>query len=44
MSNKFKEIDKKNHTCYIFKDIINVKKFDPNKVQADEKSYKNVLI
>ena len=28
----------------LFYDIINIKKFDPNKIKIDEKSYKNVLI
>ena len=43
MSNKFKDIDIKNHTYYFFDDIINIKKFDPNKNKIDEKSYKNIL-
>ena len=32
MSNKFKEIDIKNCTCYLFDDMINMKNFDPNKI------------
>ena len=44
MSNKFKDIDIKNHTYYFFDDIINIKNFDPNKIKIDEKSYKTILI
>ena len=44
MSNKFKDIDIKNHMYYFFNDIINIKNFDPNKIKIDEKSYKNILI
>ena len=33
-----KVIDKKNHTYYFFDDFINIKKFDPNNVEIDEKS------
>ena len=44
MSNKVKDIDIKNRTYYFFNDIINVKKFDPNNIKIDEKSYKNILI
>ena len=44
MSNKFKDIDIKNHMYYFFNDIINMKNFDPNKTKIDEKSYKNILI
>ena len=44
MSNKFKDIDIKNHTYYFFNDIINIKNFDPNKIKIDEKSYKTILI
>ena len=32
MNNKFKEVGIKNHTYYLFDDIINIKIFDPNKV------------
>ena len=31
MSNEIKDIDIKNHTYYFFNDVINTKKFDPNK-------------
>ena len=44
MSNKFKDIDIKNHMYYFFNSIINIKIFDPNKIKIDEKSYKNILI
>ena len=44
ISNKVKDIDIKNRTNYLFNDIINIKKFDPNKIEIDEKSYKNILI
>ena len=40
MSNKFKDIDIKNHTYYFFDDIINIKNFDPIKIKIDERSYK----
>ena len=44
MSNKFKDISIKNHTYYFFNNIINIKKFDPNNIKVDEKSYENILI
>ena len=44
MSNKVKDIDIKNRTYYFFNYIINIKKFDPNNIKMDEKSYKNILI
>ena len=45
MSNKFKDIDIKSCTYYFFDDFINIKYFDPNKINIDEKSYKkNILI
>ena len=44
MSNKFKDIDIKNHTYYFFNYIINIKNFDPNKIKIDETSYNNILI
>ena len=43
MSNKFKDIDIKNHTYFFFKDIINIKDFDPSNIKIDEKSYKKFL-
>ena len=33
MSNKAKDIDKKNHTYYFFDGIINIKIFDPNNIK-----------
>ena len=44
MSNKVKDIDIKNRTYYFFNDIINIKNFDSNNIEIDEKSYKNILI
>ena len=43
MSDKFNDIDTKNHIFYFF-NIINIKNVDPNKIKIDEKSYKNILI
>ena len=43
MSNKFKNIDIKNRTCYSLDDMINIKNIDPNKIKVDGKSYKNIL-
>ena len=34
----------KNNTYYFFDDIINMKRFDPNNVKIEEKSYKNITI
>ena len=44
MSNKVKDIDMKICTYYFFNDISNIKSFDSNNIEIDEKSYKNVLI
>ena len=44
MSNKIKYIDAPNHTYYFFDDIININNFNPNKIKADEKLYKSILI
>ena len=44
MSNKFKDINIKNHTYYFFKDIVNLKIFDPSNIKIDEKSSRNILI
>ena len=41
MSVKYIKI--KNHTYYVFIDIINVKEFDPNNIIIDENSYKKIL-
>ena len=42
--NSVKEIDIKNRTYYFFDDMSNIKNIDLNKVETDEKSYKNILI
>ena len=42
MSNKVKYIVIKNRTYYFFDGIINVKHFDPNYINIDQKSYKNL--
>ena len=49
MSNKFKGINIRNHTCYFFFfffffNIIKKLNFYPNNVKTDEKSSKNILI
>ena len=44
MSNKFKDIDIKNHTYFFFNDNINVKNFDPKKIWIHKKSYKNISV
>ena len=44
MSNKVRNVDIKSRTNYFFNDIINIKRFDPNNIKIDEKSYKNILI
>ena len=44
MSNKFKDISTKNRTYYFFGDISNIKKFDPNNIKINEKSYKTIVI
>ena len=44
MSNKSKDIATRQHTYYFFDYIINLKNFDPNKFNMDEKSYKKILI
>ena len=38
MSNKVIDIDTKNHTYYVFDDILNIKNFDPNNIKIDEKT------
>ena len=38
MSSKVKDIDIKNRTYYFFDDIINIKNFDLNNIEIDEKS------
>ena len=44
MSDKFKDINIKNHAYYFFDDIINTKNFDQINIKIDEKLYKNILI
>ena len=44
MSDKFEDVNTKNHRYYFFDDIINIKDLDPNNIKIDEKSYKNILI
>ena len=44
MSNKFRDIDIKNSTCYFFNNIIDIKNFDPNNINIHEKSYKDIFI
>ena len=38
------DIDIKNSTCYFFDDVVNIKNLGLNKINTDEKSYKNILI
>ena len=44
MINKVKDISIKNHTYYVFDNIISIKNFDSNNIKIDEKSYKNIFI
>ena len=44
MSNKVKDLDIKNYVYYFFDDVINIKNIDPNRINTDEKSCKNILI
>ena len=44
MSNKVKDIDVKNHKYYFFNNIINIKSFDPNNIEIDEKTYENIFV
>ena len=44
MSNKVKDIDRKNRINYFFDDIINIKSFDSNNTKIDEKYFKIILI
>ena len=44
MSNNVKDVNIKNWMYYFFNDIIYIKKFDPNNINIDEKSYKIILI
>ena len=44
MSNKVKDIATIVRTYYFLNDSVNIKKFDPNNIKRDKKSYKNILI
>ena len=44
MSSKLKEISIKNHTNYLFDNIVKIKNFGANNIKIDIKSYKNILI
>ena len=44
MSNKYKDIDIKDHTYYFFNDIINKRNFDPNIIKLDQKPNTTILI
>ena len=44
MSNNVKDINIKNHTYYVFDDLININEFNTNNIKLDEESYKNILI
>ena len=44
MRKKFKEIGIKKDMYYFFNDTVNIKNLDPNKMEIDEKSNKNILI
>ena len=44
MSNKIKDIRIKSRTYYFFDDITNIKNFDPNDINIDEKSCKDIHI
>ena len=44
MNNKVNNIEIKNHTYYIYDDIINMKNIDSNNIKIDGKSYKEILI
>ena len=43
-SNKLKELDIENLTCYYYDDIIKIEDFDFDKILRDEKSYKSILV
>ena len=44
MTANVRSINIKNHTYYLFNNIINIKNFDSNLLTKDKKSYKNVDI
>ena len=41
---QIKEINNKNRTYYFFDDMINIKKFDPNRIKIDKRPYRNIII
>ena len=43
-SNKLKELDIENHTCYYYDDMIKIEDFDFDRVLRDEKSHKSILV
>ena len=44
MTANVRSINIKNHTYYLFNNIINIKNFDSNLLKKDKKSYKNIDI
>ena len=44
MINKFQNIDTNNSTYYFFNGRINIKYFDPNKINIDEKSNEIIFV
>ena len=44
MTANVRSINIKNHTYYLFNNIINIKNFDSNLLTKDKKSYKNIDI
>ena len=43
-NNKLKEINIKNHTCYCFEDIANIKVLDLDNILLDERALGNILV
>ena len=43
-SDKLKDIDRKNRTCYYFDEIYKIEYFDLDNILRDEKSKKNIFI
>ena len=43
-SNKLKEIDIKNPTCYYFEDLIKIEDFDFDNIVIDERLDKRILV
>ena len=44
MENNVKDINIKNRIQYLFNDIIDIEIFNPNNIEIDEKSYKNIIL